>query len=95
MSYYGGQTQTGAGKAIFNNLRPLAAVKYLEEIKQKTIIYPLRKEKPAPLPNQGMTFRIQPSKGELFFDPINHDGGSPKCTISMQDYDPSGLCKVC
>lgn len=33
MSYYGGQTQNGAGKAIFNNLKPLAAVRYLEDTK--------------------------------------------------------------
>ncbi|CAD8099632.1 unnamed protein product [Paramecium primaurelia] len=90
---YNYQQQTGPGRLIFNNLRPLAAVKYLNQTNQKSIIYPLRK--PKPVQNNQSVFRNQPTKGDLFFDPINHDGGYPLCTMSMADYKEDGTCPNC
>lgn len=40
-------------------------------------------------------FRIPPSKGELFFDPVNHEGGKPSCMINMLDYPNDGKCAKC
>ncbi|CAD8124163.1 unnamed protein product [Paramecium sonneborni] len=87
------QQQQGPGRLVFSNLKPLAAVKYLNQTNQKSIIYPLRKPKPTVITNS--MFRNQPLKGELFFDPINHEGGFPLCTISMADYKEDGTCQQC
>lgn len=65
----------------------------MNQTNQKSIIYPLRK--PKPVQNNQSVFRNQPTKGDLFFDPINHDGGYPLCTMSMADYKEDGTCPNC
>lgn len=34
-------------------------------------------------------------RGELFENPINHDGGTPKCTIQLSEWPTSSICPIC